>query len=285
MRTLPLAALLVASAVAPSGAAPKKAPPAKAGDAKSPPACGVHLLPLAVGSSWTYTAVDSHIAIDQTISRLAPPEPKTIVVTVKSIDAGKGKDTTITLEEKLTIDLTKDPKKPILDERIVTSTIVCGAKRFDISPEAFWFNGEPGGFFGLKLDKLERKGTSLTLTPTGGIGDAQWRDDFSADWTRVPTQGVDVKYSGGSIVVQRVFTPQPKESVTTSLAQYNAEKLGIQTSGQITLEKQLVPPADGKPLELPANWITTVWIADGVGVVQTQNSYGHKYQLTALTLK
>jgi hypothetical protein len=285
MRTLAIVALVIASAAhaAPRRAAPANAKTAPAG--KTPPACGVHLVPLAVGNSWTYTAVDSHLAIDPAITRLAPPEPKTIVVTVKSIDGGgKGKDSVITLEEKLTVDLTKDPKKPIIDERTVTSTITCGATRFDVSPEAFYFNGEPGGFINLTLDKLERvKGTTLQLTKTGGIGDAEWRDDLSAHWTRVATKGSDASLGSGQIELERKITPQPRDNVTTAAGQYPAEKLGITTTGRVTLDKPLAP--DAKPMELPAAWITTVWIADNVGIVQTQNSYGHKYQLSAVTLK
>ena len=38
-------------------------------------------------------------------------------------------------------------------------------------------------------------------------------------------------------------------------------------------------------MELPADWMTTLWLADGVGLVQSLNSYAHMYQLTESTLK
>jgi hypothetical protein len=40
-----------------------------------------------------------------------------------------------------------------------------------------------------------------------------------------------------------------------------------------------------KPMELPANWISQLWLAEGVGIVQSLNSYAHMYQLAEITLK
>ena len=40
-----------------------------------------------------------------------------------------------------------------------------------------------------------------------------------------------------------------------------------------------------KPMELPANWISQLWLADGVGLVQSLNSYAHMYQLTESALQ
>jgi hypothetical protein len=279
MRTPWIVVLVLATA---ANAAPKKAAPAAG--SKSPPACGVHLVPFVVGSTWTYSSVDSHVAIDPQIARLAPPAPKTVVITVKSIDAPKGKDTVVTLEEKLTVDLTKDPKKPNIDERTLTTTITCGAKHFDVSPESFYFAGEPGGYFGLTFDKLDRvKGTSLQLTATGGVGDAKWSEELKGHWARTPSAGIDVKLGSGTLAIEREFTPQQPENVTLASGSYRAEKIGLTTTGRVTLDHPLT--ADLKPMELPASWITQIWIADNIGVIQTVNSYGHKYVLTDFTLK
>jgi len=38
-------------------------------------------------------------------------------------------------------------------------------------------------------------------------------------------------------------------------------------------------------MELPAAWVSTLWLAEGAGVVQTLNPYMHMYQLSAVTLK
>ena len=37
-------------------------------------------------------------------------------------------------------------------------------------------------------------------------------------------------------------------------------------------------------MELPANWVSQLWLTDNVGVVQTLNSYGHMYQLVETNL-
>jgi len=78
--------------------------------------CGVKILPLSVGNQWTYSMVPSPLPPEDQIKRISPAEPNTIIITVKAIDNKKGADTVITLEEKSTTDLTKDPKKPVLDE-------------------------------------------------------------------------------------------------------------------------------------------------------------------------
>jgi hypothetical protein len=64
---------------------------------------------------------------------------------------------------------------------------------------------------------------------------------------------------------------------------YKSEKLGIITTGRVTLDNPGNPKA--KPMELPANWVSQLWISEGTGVVQTLNSYGHMYQLVDTNVK
>ena len=73
---------------------------------------------------------------------LLPSEPGTIIITVKQIE-NKGDETVVHLEEKTTADISKDPKKHILDERTINSTITCSKTKFEISPDSFFFSGEP----------------------------------------------------------------------------------------------------------------------------------------------
>ena len=142
--------------------------------------------------------------------------------------------------------------------------------------------GEPGGFIGLKLDEVQHpKGTSWQLT-NGGIGEAEWREDLTAKWTRTPHEGSEVKPAAGKLELERRFTPQQPEIVPTKLGSYKAEKLGLITTGRVIIDGA---PADAKPSELPANWISVLWLAEGAGVVQTLNPYQHMYQLSAVTLK
>lgn len=283
-----VAAVVSLSSLAAAGPKPKgphqmtDSSGAGAGPTGKASVCGVKVFPLAVGNQWTYSMVPSPLPPDAQIKRISPKQATTVVITVKSIEGGtKGADTVVTLEEKSTIDLTTDKTKPILDEHTSTSTITCNAKKFEISPESFFFSGEPGGYIGLKIDELTRKGTSWALT-NGGIGEAAWREDLAAKWTRLPHEGSDAKLGTGKIELERQFTPQPRESVSTKAGAYTAEKLGLITTGRVTLDN---PAPDTKPMELPAGWISTIWVAPGAGVIQTLNPYAHMYQLSAATLK
>ena len=283
MRSLPLALALLVPAVAAGG--PKKTLVVTTGPtAKGPGACGAKVLPLAEGNEWTYSSVAAPTPPSDQIKRLSPKQAKTIVITVKSIDAKKGADTVVTLEEKITSELpAKDEKKgPELEERTITTTITCNAKnKFDVSPDSFFFAGEPGGYFGLKIDDTKHlQGTSIQLT-NGGIGDKEWREELAMTWTRIPTEGSNAKLGSGKLEIERSFTPQPQEGVVTKLGSYSAEKLGLITTGRVTLDGA----SDPKPQELPANWLSTLWMANNVGVVQTLNAYSHMYQLTDAKLK
>jgi hypothetical protein len=73
---------------------------------KSPPACGVKVLPLVEGNTWTYENTAAPTPPEDAIKRISPDPAKSIVITVKSVDAKKGADTVVTLEEKVTRDLT-----------------------------------------------------------------------------------------------------------------------------------------------------------------------------------
>jgi hypothetical protein len=249
----------------------------------SAPACGAKMLPLVVGNSWTYESVAAPEPPPDAIKRLSPMSPKTVIITVTAIDAKKGGEAVITLEEKLTFDHTKDDKKPVVEERTLTTQIACDDKKFDIAPESFFFAAEPGGYYGLEIGKLDRvKGTSWQLVK-GLIGEAEWREDLVLTWTKVATVGSDAKLGGGKLELERQFTPQQPEAVATKLGAYQAEKLGLVTTGRASLEPAQSPEL--KPMELPAGWISQLWVAENVGVVQTLNSFGHMYQLADVTLK
>lgn len=255
----------------------RKAKAAKAG-AGAAGACGVSILPLVAGKQWTYNPVVAPLPPPDAIKRIAPAQPKQIVITVKSVEA-KGGDTVVTLEEKLQYDRTKpgeEKTKPVFEERAITTTVTCNDKKFDISPDSFFFAGEPGGFHGLELSKVERlKGTSIQLTK-GAIGENEWREDVVMQWAHTPTEGSTATLASGKLELERQFTPQEPEPVTTKMGMYRSEKLGLITTGRVTLDNAT---PQHKPMELPANWVSQLWLADGIGMVQALNSYGHMYQL------
>jgi hypothetical protein len=284
-------ALLLAAALVSSlaSAGPRKAiNDPKAGGtgaptAKTPGVCGAKVLPLVEGNQWTYGQVVAMAPPSDQVKRISPLEAKTVVITVKSVDTPKGGDTTVTLEEKVTIDLTRDEKKPVLDEHTVTTTIVCNARnKFEISPDSFFFAGEPGGAYGLHFDSFTRShDTSWKLT-NGGIGDQPWREEIVAHWTRSPSDGVQAKLGAGRLELERAFTPQQPESINTKLGLYKSEKLALVTTGRVTLDNA---SPDSAKMELPAGWIATLWVANGVGVTQVINAYFHQYQLVDAQLK
>lgn len=277
---LPL--LLLAPSI--SEAQPKKKPePIPNGPVgKAVGACGVRILPLVEGNSWTYGFVAAPTQPPPDLIKLMPSQPSEITITVKSVET-KGGDTVVTLEEKSVADLSKDPKKHILDERKLTTTITCNAKKFEISPDSFFFAGEPGGSFGVTFDKIERpKDTSWKLAG-GTIGDAEWREDIVAHFTRTSVQGSGAKLDSGKLELERKFTPQQPERLNTKVGLYTAEKLGLVTTGRVTLDHPGAP--ESKPMELPAGWYNQIWLANNVGVVQVLNAYAQMYLLTAVTLK
>jgi hypothetical protein len=211
-----------------------------------------------------------------------PSQPMEIVITVKSVEA-KGPDTVVTLEEKSKADLSKDPKKHILDERALTTTITCNRTKFEISPDSFFFAGEPGGFFGLTFDKFERQRDTTWKLVNGTIGDAAWREDIVAHFTRTPFQDSSAKLDSGKLELERQFTPQQPESVNTKAGLYTgAEHVALVTTGRVTLDH---PQSELKLLDLPANWLTQLWLIPNAGVVQVLNAYAHKYILASAQLK
>ena len=77
----------------------------------------------------------------------------------------------------------------------------------------------------------------------------------------MPTEGSEAKLGSGKLELERQFTPQPQESVSTKAGTYTAEKLG--------LDHHRSRHARQRRARLPSrwscrpNWITTIWIAAG----------------------
>jgi len=117
---------------------------------------------------------------------------------------------------------------------------------------------------------------------TGDFGDKGWREDGHLAWTRVAKPESQAKLGSGKLELERQFTPENPEPISTKLGTYTAEKLALMTTGRVI---NTGAPPDAKPMEMPANWVSTFWVTPGAGIVQTLNPYAHMYQLTQVTLK
>ncbi|MBL8619710.1 MAG: hypothetical protein JNK64_00370 [Myxococcales bacterium] len=217
-------------------------------------ACGVTAIPLTVGNEWTYEAAG--LPPDRQLSeaqmKAQPVVPKRITVTVKSIDTKDG-ITTVGLSEDI-------------DGRVHASTITCSATSFQVSPNAFWFNGEPGDVFGIELTDVERKGKTLDLVAGKLTTLADWHDDLNAKWKHLVVGKVIPTMRSGTLSLTRHIVTQPSESVTTKAGTWKAAKLGIETTIKVTIE-----PAPPNPLRDIPLLVNFIYLVDGVGVVQTAN--------------
>lgn len=214
--------------------------------------CPGKLLPLQLDNTWRYESVEARDSKGQPVFppenmvRLLPLRATRLTVTVTAVEAGKD-ETTVKLKETITYDITKDPRAPRLFDQVVESKIVCSKKgKFDISPESFFFAGEPGGYRGINFTRFERKKeTSLKLT-NNVIGEAEWIEEIVAEYKKDATKGSGAQLGGGKLEIERKFTPQAPEGVNTRNQLYpTTEKLGITTSGRIMLDTKVAP--DGKP--------------------------------------
>jgi hypothetical protein len=249
MRALSTLTALLALGLAPAAVAQPKAPAKKVTSV-----CPGKVLPLQVGNTWTYESVQARDSKGQPVTaredlvKLRPLPATKIVVTVTGAETDKQtKETTVKLQETITYDITKDPKTPKLFDQVVESTIVCSPRgKFEISPGSFFFAGEPGGFRGLNFSKFERKKeTSLKLT-NNAIGEAEWIEEIAAEYQKEATKGSGAKLGGGTLEMERKFTPLAAEGVQTRARLYPiTEKLRLRTSGRIMLDSKVAP--DGKP--------------------------------------
>jgi hypothetical protein len=244
-------------------------------------ACGITAIPLAVGNKWVYQAVEHPAKLPPEQSRLLPVQPQSVTITVDAVET-KDAVTTVNLTEVIAI-LVPDPKDakkpPRLDEKKVQSTIQCTATTLSISPDSFWFSGEPGGFWNVEIEGLERKGQSIAIAG-GKIDGVEWHDDVKARWKRVATPGSDADLGSGTFDLNRRVVFTADESVTALAGQYSAtKKIGIETKGEIAVDD-----ASGKPYVLPDGIVSFYWLANGVGIVQIHNSFVHAYQLKEVTL-
>jgi hypothetical protein len=240
------------------------------GAAKPASACGQKLLPLTVGNTWTYEPIplppEAMPREDQI--RFLPPQFKKVVVTVASIETKDGKSV---------VHLTEDS-----DGRKVDTTIVCGGGVFEVDPESIFFAGEPGGSFGTKLTKIERK--QVEGVGLGAPWSNLWREDIIASFERtgsetVTSKGHKVDVGKGKLEIERRISLGGAETVDVPFkAGMSGRRMTVEFTGRVTLD------GTTKPVEHPANWNNALWFVDGVGLAMIQNAFFHKYGLVSATI-
>lgn len=234
---------------------------------KGTKACGVTAIPLQVGNEWTYSAVSiPGMTPDPGAAKKYPKQPAKVTVTVAGVETQNGV-TTVTLNEDA-------------DGHKIQTTITCGPNKFDISPDSFFFAGEPGGNFNLEFTSFEHKGGTTLKLAGGRLQGPEWRDDILAKWKQVPSKGTDRSVWQGSLELERHYVLAGQDNIASTGGIFNgAQKLTLEITGRVILD-----PPDANPAELPAGLKNTFWFADTIGIVQIQNSYNHGYQLTASKL-
>jgi hypothetical protein len=237
-------------------------------------ACGASAIPLVVGNEWVYQPVGVVGAPppDPNDAKKYPQRSKKIVIDVVGVES-QNNVTTVQLEENV-------------DGRKLKTSITCTADKFTVDPQSFWFAGEPGGTYHVDFDSFQHKdGTTLKLVG-GKLAGPDWRDDVVATWKQTPTDGADAKLWQGKLEIERYFKLAGNDNIQTAAGTFNsAQKVTLEITGRVTLD-----PPDPNPSEFPAGLLNKFWFADGVGIVQIQNSYGppdygHMYQLTSMKLQ
>lgn len=233
---------------------------AKAGAVKAgAPACGIAFLPLVEGTEWTYNYfVPDNAVIPE--GQLHVEAPKTLTVHVDKVTAS-GDGATITVTESYRkVSLTHD--------------LVCTKDNLNIPIDSFFFNGEPGGGIGIKIDKVDRKGESFLLK--GGLKENTFQE-FRAMATRVPTEKSDAAIPPATLEVERKMTVKGKEPTESDMGEHKgAIRVDIELTGRAALDTQ-----KDKPLNMAAI-PSSMWFQPGVGVVRVESINGWGWKLAAM---
>jgi len=252
------AAAVLASPLAAEGKKKKKDKEEEPGKVGKPgaPACGIAFLPLVEGTTWTYKYfvpenVDSAPALHVN-------SPETLTIHVDKVAPGADGGSTITVTESYR-------------KVSVTHDLTCTKDNLQVPIDSFFFNGEPGGGVGMKIDKVDRKGDSFLLK--GGLKENTFQE-FKAQVTRTPTEGSGAAIPPASLEVERKMTVKGKEPIDSEMGLHKTTiRVDIELTGRAALDTQ-----KDKPLNMPA-MPSTMWFAPGVGVVRAESRAGWGWKL------
>lgn len=220
------------------------------------PACGISFLPLVEGTEWTYKYfVPEGTSTPEGQLHTNPPESLTIKVD-KVVPSGDGATITVT-ETYRKVSATRE--------------LTCSKDALQVPIDSFFFNGEPGGGIGIKIDKVDRKGDSFLLK--GGLKENTFQE-FRAVATRVPTGKSGAAIPPANLEVERKMTVKGKQPTESDLGEHKtAVRVDIEITGRAALETQ-----KDKPLNM-ATIPSSMWFQSGVGLVRVESPLAWGWRL------
>jgi hypothetical protein len=238
-RTAKLALFAVAvftggALASPQLAAAKKKKP-KAGATK--PACDQRFLPLVAGNSWTYQS-----GADQ------------VTVKITSVGPGEAKGSMLIKVEET------------FGALVSKNEWTCDAKGLRVSPDSFFFAGEPGGVYGTQVTWTSHDDVWLhpdvEVVPESG-----WQEKLKADVTRTDLGGTGLAHPPAKLEVERYVIVHPAEAVQGNIFQGDALKVEFQLRarafiGEEKVELQIID--DKNP--------GAMWMVKDFGVVKVKDN-------------
>lgn len=244
---LAAAVAVLASPLTAEGQKKKKKEDAAAGKPAAP-ACGIAFLPFVEGTEWTY----KHFVPEG----YEPPKGQLFVDAPPNLTVRVDKVTPTA--DGATITVTETYRK-------VTATreLTCTKDALEIPIDSFFFNGEPGGGIGIKIDKVDRKGDSFLLK--GGLKENTFQE-FRAVATRVPTEKSGAAIPPAALEVERKMTVKGKQPTESDLGEHKtAIRVDIELTGRAALDTQ-----KDKPLNM-ATIPSSMWFQPGIGLVRAES--------------
>ena len=226
-------------------------------------ACGVKYLPLVVGNKWSYVPATPPVSPNESQARGVPVQPKLVVVEVKEVTT-EGTKTVVKLDETI-------------DDRTIHTSITCGAGVFEPSLDSFFYAGEPGGYFGVELGPIQRILKDVESGPSKPWT-SLWREDVITTWKRTPEPGMTIDLGAGKLEIEHIYKLGAAETINVNFKQgISAVRLTVEMTGRVGIT------GIDKVFEMPAT-TNGMWFADGVGLVQVNNSQFQAFQLNEANL-
>lgn len=215
-------------------------------------ACGIKLLPLAAGNTWTW-------------------KNGAATVTLKVIDVTPGKDAAGKPSSVINVE-------ELYQGRVVKNQITCTPdKGITVPLESFLFTGEPGGPVAMSFAVTAHE--QITFPNDAGFIDGNgWVEKVSADVTRPDVGNAGAKHQPAKLEVERhVHIEAGATEVLTTLGQWkNAQKLVFELRGR----GEIGPDKTEIPIKRPGAF----YVVKGLGVVQVEDAFDKTWELVDTNL-